>query len=154
VKSLGSDLQTEISDGASMFSVGEKQLICLARVILRKSKILVLDEATANVHFETDVFIQKKIDEIFEQSTVFTIAHRLSTIASYDKVLVMDKGELREFDHPYKLLVKSIGDLEITNPNGFFAHMVINTGPSNASQIFDTAGVFQEKGNLNIYYLF
>ena len=73
---------------------------------MKRSKLLVLDEATANVDIETDEFIQKKIREKFPSSTILTIAHRLTTIADYDKVIVMEKGKIEEFDHPYLLLVK------------------------------------------------
>src|SRR5690606_10860499 len=107
VRSLPDGLNTVISEASSSFSTGEKQLLCLARALLQNNKIVVLDEATANVDFETDNFIQQKIMEKFHDSTVFTIAHRLSTIANYDRVMVMDKGRVREFDHPYKLLVKN-----------------------------------------------
>ena len=80
-----------------MFSVGERQLICLARALLRKDRYLVLDEATSNVDFETDSFIQECIKTKFKYTTVITIAHRLNTIAGYDKVMVLDQGEIAEF---------------------------------------------------------
>lgn len=108
-----------MSNVSSVFSTGQKQLICLARAILKNSKILVLDEATANVDMRTDEFIQKAIKEQFLESTIFTIAHRLNTIADYDKVIVMDNGVVAECDSPYLLLVKNIGDMEITSASIF-----------------------------------
>jgi ATP-binding cassette, subfamily C (CFTR/MRP), member 4 len=137
VDQLEEKLDTDMTNATSVFSVGQKQLVCLARAILTKSKIIVLDEATANVDFQTDTFIQKKIMEKFADTTVFTIAHRLSTIANYDRVLVLDKGICVEFDEPYKLLVRHIGDTEITNPDGNFASMVLNTGSRNSHYIFE-----------------
>ena len=136
VEELPKKLDTDMSNAASVFSVGQKQLICLARAILTKNKIIVLDEATANVDLETDNFIQNKIMEKFGGCTIFTIAHRLSTIANYDKVLVMDKGILVEFDAPFKLLVQNENDEELTS-KGYFASMVLNTGPRTAKAIFN-----------------
>lgn len=89
-------LETDMTDVSSVFSVGEKQLICLARTILSNKKIIVLDEATANVDMKTDEFIQNKIREKFEGCTIITIAHRINTIADYDKVLVIDAGKVLE----------------------------------------------------------
>jgi len=108
VKSFDGGLYADMTNSAAFFSAGQKQLICLARAILKKSKILVLDEATANVDAETDDFIQSKITKNFAECTVFTIAHRLSTIADYDKILVLDKGQKVEFEAPYKLLVNPL----------------------------------------------
>lgn len=139
VEKLESKLDTDVSNTSSIFSAGQKQLICLARVILKKSKILVLDEATANVDSETDAYIQKMLREKFKGATILTIAHRLSTIADYDRVLVLDKGMKVEFDEPYKLLVKNIDDNYISNESGHFASMVLNTGQVTSAQIFQIA---------------
>ena len=132
-------LDTEVHGGSAVFSAGQKQLVCLARVILKKSNILIMDEATANMDYDTDNYVQKKIAQRFSHSTQFTIAHRLQTIADYDKVLVLDRGRKVEFDEPYKLLVKNFGDTQLTNLEGHFAIMVQNTGPISSKKIFEIA---------------
>ncbi|GBO99351.1 Multidrug resistance-associated protein 1 [Eumeta japonica] len=104
VKSLASSLNHEIAEGGGNLSVGQRQLVCLARALLRKTKVLVLDEATAAVDLETDDLIQKTIRSEFKDCTVLTIAHRLNTIMDCDKVIVLDKGEISEFDSPANLL--------------------------------------------------
>ena len=101
VASFAEGMNQEISDGTSVFSVGQKQLICLARAILRNNKILVMDEATANVDRDTEALIQEKIREKFNECTVVTIAHRLDTVIESDRILVMKEGEAIEFAHPH-----------------------------------------------------
>nr|CDJ98206.1 ABC transporter domain containing protein [Haemonchus contortus] len=85
-------------------SVGQRQLVCLARAVLRNARVLVLDEATAAVDVTTDSLIQTTIRQEFTQSTVFTIAHRLNTIMEYDRVMVLENGRIIEFDSPQTLL--------------------------------------------------
>ncbi|XP_075949233.1 ATP-binding cassette sub-family C member 3 isoform X3 [Anarhichas minor] len=97
-------LDLECSEGGENLSVGQRQLVCLARALLRKTRILILDEATAAVDLETDDLIQSTIRTQFEDCTVFTIAHRLNTIMDYTRVLVLDKGQIAEFDTPANLL--------------------------------------------------
>jgi ABC-type multidrug transport system fused ATPase/permease subunit len=89
-----------IAENGSNLSAGQKQLICICRAILRKNKVVVLDEATANIDIVTEKQIQKLINEEFTNSTVITIAHRLNTIMNSDKVLVLSHGEIAEYDTP------------------------------------------------------
>lgn len=104
VNTLEDGIQHKIAEGGENFSVGQRQLICLARALLRKSKILVLDEATASVDFTTDELVQKTIRTEFEDCTMITIAHRLQTVIDSSKILVLEKGELNEYDEPERLL--------------------------------------------------
>lgn len=87
--------------------MGQRQLLCLARAILRKSKIIVIDEGTANVDLNTDRLIQVTIREKFAEATVITIAHRIDTIMDYNRIMVLDHARLVEFDTPANLLKKS-----------------------------------------------
>lgn len=105
VANLKDGLETEVTD-QNIFSVGQKQLICLARAILRKNKILVLDEATANVDIETDSLIQRAIRDKFKDCTVLTIAHRLATIRDSDVILIMEDGKIKKHGSPDKVLSK------------------------------------------------
>uniref|UniRef100_A0A674EB55 ABC-type glutathione-S-conjugate transporter n=1 Tax=Salmo trutta TaxID=8032 RepID=A0A674EB55_SALTR len=104
VSNLPDKLNYECSEGGENLSLGQRQLVCLARALLRKTKILVLDEATAAVDLETDTLIQSTIRQQFEDCTVLTIAHRLNTIMDYTRVIVMDKGHISEMDSPTNLI--------------------------------------------------
>ncbi|KAI9596883.1 P-loop containing nucleoside triphosphate hydrolase protein [Syncephalis fuscata] len=90
----------------SNFSQGQRQLLAMARALLRTNKLIIMDEATASVDFDTDTKIQQTIREEFSQATLLCIAHRLRTIIDYDKVLVMDAGRMVEYDSPYSLIQK------------------------------------------------
>jgi len=104
VTGLASGLQHEVSEGGENLSVGQRQLICLARALLRKTKVLVLDEATAAVDLETDDLIQTTIRAEFQGCTIITIAHRLNTVLDYDRILVLKEGAIAELDTPRNLL--------------------------------------------------
>ncbi|XP_030626403.1 canalicular multispecific organic anion transporter 1 isoform X2 [Chanos chanos] len=106
VSGLAAGLQHEVSEGGENLSVGQRQLLCLARALLRKSRILILDEATAAVDLETDNLIQTTIRKEFSHCTVLTIAHRLNTILDSSRVMVLDAGRIVEFDSPSALLEK------------------------------------------------
>eukprot|EP01135_Chromosphaera_perkinsii_P000783 Nk52_evm71s151 gene=Nk52_evmTU71s151 len=119
VRSLEGQLDYEVTENGENISVGQRQLMCLARALLKKSSLLIMDEATANVDVETDDLIQETIRKHFKNSTILTIAHRLKTIIDYDRVLVLDAGKVAEYDTPKKLL--QIED-------GIFKSMCENSG--------------------------
>ncbi|KAL1925489.1 uncharacterized protein VTP21DRAFT_372 [Calcarisporiella thermophila] len=97
-------LDMPVSEGGGNFSQGQRSLLCLARALLRNSKILVMDEATASVDFDTDSRIQTTIREEFSDATLICIAHRLQTVIDYNRILVLDQGRIVEFDSPWNLL--------------------------------------------------
>lgn len=119
-------LDAQVLEGGENFSVGQRQLISLARALLRRSKILVLDEATAAVDVRTDALIQKTIREEFKSCTMLVIAHRLNTIIDCDRILVLDSGQVLEHNTPEELL---------SNEESAFAKMVQSTGPANAEYL-------------------
>eukprot|EP00043_Microstomoeca_roanoka_P016336 m.166386 g.166386 ORF g.166386 m.166386 type:complete len:189 (+) comp16436_c27_seq2:4637-5203(+) len=104
ISELDGKLEHEVAEGGENFSVGQRQLICLARAVLRKTKVLVLDEATAAVDLETDELIQRTIRSEFKTCTILTIAHRLNTILDSDRIIVLDAGQIKEFDTPQALM--------------------------------------------------
>jgi len=104
VQDLPQALDAQVSEGGTNFSVGQRQLICMARAILRQAAILVMDEATANVDPDTDTLIQDTMKNEFKGCTVLCIAHRLHTIIYYDKVMVLERGHIAEYDAPAVLL--------------------------------------------------
>ncbi|GLT67384.1 hypothetical protein SLA2020_396980 [Shorea laevis] len=122
--SLG--LDAEVSEAGENFSVGQRQLLSLARALLRRSKILVLDEATAAVDVRTDALIQKTIREEFKSCTMLIIAHRLNTIIDCDRILLLDSGRVLEYDTPEALLSKE---------GSAFSKMVQSTGAANAQYL-------------------
>jgi len=115
VDALPNGLNEEIAEGGENFSQGQRQLLCMGRALLRKPRILVMDEATASIDNKTDAIVQSMIREEFSGATVLTIAHRLNTIMDSDRVLVLDAGRVAEFDSPSVLMGM---------PDGIFRSMV------------------------------
>ena len=119
ITALKDGLASEVSEGGSNFSAGQRQLLCLTRAVLRKTKILILDEATAACDLDTDDLIQKTIRNVFADTTVLTIAHRINTIMDSDRIMVLDEGRIAEFDSPVNLIAK---------PESIFRGMAISAG--------------------------
>ncbi|XP_020490124.2 ATP-binding cassette sub-family C member 4-like isoform X2 [Labrus bergylta] len=130
VEDLPNKLETVLTESGSNFSMGQRQLVCLARSILQKNRILIIDEATANVDPRTDILIQQTIRDKFQDCTVLTIAHRLNTIIDCDRILVLAAGRIQEYDQPYVLL---------QNQDGLFYQMVQQTGRAEAASLLHTA---------------
>lgn len=126
----GQGLTATVSEYGENFSVGQRQLICLARALLRRSQIILLDEATSSVDFETDKLIQTTIRKDFSHCTILTIAHRLNTIIDCDKILTLDEGLVSEYDNPASLL---------RNEDGVFAKLVEELGPAAKANLFQIA---------------
>lgn len=113
------DIESTITEGGNNLSQGQRQLMCLARSLLKSPKVMLLDEATASIDYKSDSMIQQTIRDEFSGSTILTIAHRLRSIIDYDKILVMDAGKVVEYDEPYVL---------IANKETLFYSMCENSG--------------------------
>ncbi|XP_071820673.1 ATP-binding cassette sub-family C member 4-like isoform X2 [Apostichopus japonicus] len=130
VKHNPQKLEMNVGVGGSNFSLGQRQLICLARALLRENLILILDEATASVDPQMDALIQHTLHSKFDHCVVITVAHRLNTIMDSNKVMVLDGGQVVEFDHPYNLL---------QNSAGAFSNFVSQLGPTEAKRLRQVA---------------
>jgi ABC-type multidrug transport system fused ATPase/permease subunit len=119
IRKLDMRLDSPVVENGKNFSVGQRQLFCIARAILTNTQILVLDEATAAVDLQTDKLVQEAIKTNFANLTVLTIAHRLNTVMASDKILVMDAGRVVEFAPPLALLER---------PDGYFHNLLTETG--------------------------
>ena len=123
VAALDKGLLSPVGEGGGNFSVGQRQLICLARAMLRQSQVIVLDEATASIDNETDAILQSTIRRVFADATVLTIAHRLHTIMDSTQIMLFDKGKLAEHDTPTNLLADEAS---------LFSQLVADTGSAAA----------------------
>eukprot|EP00080_Pristionchus_pacificus_P000952 PDM60972.1 mrp-6 [Pristionchus pacificus] len=132
VADMGFGLEAPVQEGGANVSVGQRQLICLARALLRRTTILVIDEATANVDNKTDALIQRTLRTAFAHATVLTIAHRLHTIMDSSRVLVLDHGEVLQLAAPHLLL---------SQPDGIFAQLVKETGRANEYHLKELAKI-------------
>ena len=130
IDNLPGKLNALVADGGANFSVGQRQLLCLARAILLNSQIIVLDEASANIDSNTDHLLQQTLREKFASATIISVALRLDTIIDYDRILVLGEGKVLEFGTPFELL---------SNEEGHFLSMVKSTGPSMAQVLFEKA---------------
>lgn len=134
------NLEASITEGGGNLSQGERQLVCLARSLLKNPKVILLDEATSSIDYKSDASIQQTIRDEFSNSTILTIAHRLRTIIDYDKILVMDAGRVVEYENPYIL---------ITDKNSLFYSMCENSGELDT--LIQTAKeAFVKKKNLEL----
>ena len=125
IDALSNGMSYVVDEGGSSFSMGERQLLCLARAILCKSRILVLDEPTANVDVKTDKLLQEAVKKSFDGATIISVAHRLDTIIENDLILVLGDGKVLEYGRPHDLLSR----------DGNFASMVNDTGKEMSSQL-------------------
>merc|ERR1712100_206998 len=122
----GVGLAAPVAEYGENYSAGQRQMLCLARALLRDTKIVCLDEATASVDLETDKVMQDVISQEFKDKTVLTIAHRINTIIESNKVLCMSSGKVLSYDTPAKLL---------EDPSSIFAQLVLETGEASAKNL-------------------
>ncbi|KAF9203578.1 hypothetical protein BGZ49_006268 [Haplosporangium sp. Z 27] len=141
VTSCEGGLESQVSEFGENLSVGQRQLLCLARAMLTHARVIIMDEATASVDVATDVMLQKAIRVDFAESTVLTIAHRLNTVIDYSRVLVLDHGEIKEFDTPANLL---------SRPDSVFSSMVDETGPANAALLRSLASAAASGNTIDV----
>ncbi|KAG9291847.1 hypothetical protein G9A89_012132 [Geosiphon pyriformis] len=130
VKSMPEKLNTVVQENGKNFSYGQRQLFCIARALLKQTKILVLDEATSAVDSQTDNLIQETIKKNFASHTILMIAHRLNTIMEAERILCLNEGRVVEFDTPLRLL---------DQPDGFFYQLISRSGPEAAERLRNIA---------------
>ena len=130
VESLPSKLSANVEEDGNNFSTGERQLLCLARAILRQNKIILIDEATANVDMNTDLLVQQTIRYNFSDCSVLTIAHRIETVIDSDRIIVLEKGSIVESGVPHLLL---------QNEDSYLSRLVNQLEASTQSSLRDVA---------------
>eukprot|EP00538_Stauroneis_constricta_P012629 CAMPEP_0119552576 /NCGR_PEP_ID=MMETSP1352-20130426/5521_1 /TAXON_ID=265584 /ORGANISM="Stauroneis constricta, Strain CCMP1120" /LENGTH=1426 /DNA_ID=CAMNT_0007598827 /DNA_START=60 /DNA_END=4340 /DNA_ORIENTATION=+ len=138
ISDLPNGIHSMVAESGSNFSVGQRQLLCLARAILSKNKILILDEATASVDRRTDQLLQESLQKAFHDATILAVAHRLDTVIDYDSILVLGNGKVLEFGTPADLI----------RSGGTFSQMVEDTGPTMARDLKKVAFATETKGEL------
>lgn len=140
VSGLPGELHATVEEEGSNFSVGERQLMCMARALLLQPRVLILDEATASVDHDTDEFIQKTVRDAFKGATLISIAHRLNTVMDCDRILVMRDGLVGEFDSPSSLL---------RDETSLFSELVRSTGKANSQHLHTAAEMHEAARNGN-----
>ena len=138
VEDAAHKLGMEVVDNGANFSLGQRQLLCMARALLRNSRVLMMDEATASVDMDSDALIQRTVREAFASCTTLTIAHRLNTIMDSDKVAFLDDGKLTEFGEPSDLL---------QDAKGSFTKLVEQSGKKNSKFLKDLSTAAKEHRN-------
>ena len=136
VEDAAKKLEMEVVDNGANFSLGQRQLLCMGRALLRNSRILMMDEATASVDMDSDALIQRTVREAFAHCTTLTIAHRLNTIMDSDKVAFLDDGRLTEYGEPAELL---------KNKAGSFTALVDQSGKKNSKFLASLSEAAAEK---------
>ena len=122
-----------------MFSAGQKQQLCLARAILSKCRIIVMDEPTTYIDIETDYLIQTKMRDLTKGKTLVVVAHRVTTIIDADNIIILKNGKIIERGAPFELLVKDQNDKRITNSDGKFAQLMMALGKEGSRKLFKIA---------------
>lgn len=140
IEDMPGGLDAGVTQGGSNLSLGQRQLLCLIRALLQRNKIMILDEATANMDHITDGLIQRTIRQEFKDCTVLTVAHRLNTIIDMDKILLIESGTVLEYGEPYLLL---------NQESGHFKSLVSKTGSGYAKMLYQIAEKsYKEKHSL------